>query len=291
MNNIYIFVILLILLSCNEETNKPNENVNSNTGNISGKVTDDSLGFQIVGASIETEPKTGLYSTDNEGKYFISNIDTGIYIISASKSGYNSNSINVIVKQNRITNADIILTKNIINHDISKGSISGKVTEESSGLEVIGATIETEPEFGRYFTDNEGKYKISDIDTGIYKITASKSGYYSSSFNISVKSNNTTNADFILTKNTYVDKTAYVEVELECNKKWCIQVSLDNTSYPIRCTSGIETYKTKEGYKKLIVEEWNILYYSCDKEYGKMWTFEFNLKRGETRKIKVECCD
>ena len=60
------------------------------------------------------------------------------------------------------------------------GEISGQVTHSGIGLE--GVTITTNPETSTETTGQDGKYSISGIDkTQAYIVTASKSGYISSS--------------------------------------------------------------------------------------------------------------
>lgn len=68
----------------------------------------------------------------------------------------------------------------------TKGTISGKITDQISGVAISGANISTQPATKNVTTDNSGNYSISDVEAGIYSLTVTMSGYVSNTSNISV---------------------------------------------------------------------------------------------------------
>jgi hypothetical protein len=81
---------------------------------------------------------------------------------------------------------------------VSPGAISGKVTDSGNGTPVVGATVSDT--IRTAFTDASGNYTISNVLPGSYTVTASASGYTSSSQTASVVAGQTTAADFTLVK-------------------------------------------------------------------------------------------
>lgn len=98
-------IALCLLFSCKA---KPTETPALET-KISGKVVDKDNNNAIVGAQITTNPTTSSVSTDGSGSYTIPDVKAGQYVVSASKIGYSSNSINVVVTEGKTSSADIQL--------------------------------------------------------------------------------------------------------------------------------------------------------------------------------------
>lgn len=100
-----VFVISILSFSCKA---KPTETPVLET-KISGKVVDKDNNNAITGAQITTNPTTSSVSTDASGSYTISDVKAGQYVVSAAKSGYSSNSINVVATEGKTSSADIQL--------------------------------------------------------------------------------------------------------------------------------------------------------------------------------------
>jgi hypothetical protein len=174
--------------------------------------------------------------------------------------------------------------------DFSKGNIKGSILEYGTGNYIATATIETEPSTGKYLSDKNGNYNITDIDTGYYDVFVSKEGYNSNSQNVYVSSGKESEADITLSKYIKEDKTAYLEIKITCKNQWSVSVTIDGQMYyglPV----GIQSYKTYEGKHSIKIHESNPLTWSCDKKYGKTWLYVIYIKRGETKQLSVECCD
>lgn len=57
------------------------------------------------------------------------------------------------------------------------GGIDGTVTESAGGTAIAGATVTTEPATVTVTTDTAGKYAITDVEPGTYKIVFAAAGY------------------------------------------------------------------------------------------------------------------
>ena len=108
-----VFFILICWSNCN--SNKSNPTINSNYGNIQGKIRNALTDSMIVGAIINTNPPTSQVTSDSKGEYSIENIEAKSYIVSANKSGYISNSTNIEVFAGKVAKADISLTPAVSN--------------------------------------------------------------------------------------------------------------------------------------------------------------------------------
>ncbi len=82
------------------------------TYNISGYITNKTSGVALNGATVQinTTPTPTSKNTNNIGYYNFSGISNGTYLISASASGYSSNSTVTIVNGNNKTNINVSLT-------------------------------------------------------------------------------------------------------------------------------------------------------------------------------------
>ena len=86
--------------------------ISAETGTISGTVTNITNGAPIEGAMVEAG--AGYDNTDQNGKYTISNIPAGNYMVTASATGYESLSQdNVVVSEGATTTVDFVLEDNI----------------------------------------------------------------------------------------------------------------------------------------------------------------------------------
>jgi hypothetical protein len=79
------------------------------------------------------------------------------------------------------------------------GTLTGKVTNASGGAAISGATVSISGG-GSATTDSNGNYTISNVAAGTVNVTASMSGFTSSTVNgVSITAGNTTTQNFSLT--------------------------------------------------------------------------------------------
>ena len=160
-------------------------------GTISGTVRDSS-GTAIAGATVSTS--TGGYTTTSGtgGSYTLANVTPGTYTVTASKTGYVSQSVNsVSVSVMQTTPVDFSLSLN-------SGTITGTVI--SGGVGLVGATVSTTSGGYTTTTTTGGAYSLSTVAPGTYSVTASKTGYVSATnTNVSVSVGSATTSSFTLT--------------------------------------------------------------------------------------------
>ena len=80
----------------------------------------------------------------------------------------------------------------------SKGTITGKVTEETSGTPLIGANVILMNTSQGTSADMQGNYTISGVQPGNYQISASYLGYEEEILEVTVQANQVTVVDFSL---------------------------------------------------------------------------------------------
>lgn len=177
------------------------------TGAISGRVTDETTGYPIIGAQITL---SGMYCgycvwfTDSSGYYLCDNLPAGHYLVHASASGYVSelypDSVGV-VENDTIENINFALTPSG-----GTGAISGRVTDEETGLPLPMAHVlaydSTHCE-GDAWTDTAGYYLIQSLVAGQYIVGVHKEGYEDEVYPESVtveEGQNTPDIDFALTQ-------------------------------------------------------------------------------------------
>jgi hypothetical protein len=156
-------------------------------GQVTGTVKH-SDGTVAVGASVEVRSgdlsTVVTQTTNSSGVYNSGWIAVGNYTITASQSGYNNAQTTAAVNSGQTTTAALLtLTPS---GTTSPGKISGKVTNAISGAALSGATVSGT--LGTRTTDTPGNYSFTNVAAGTYKLTASKSGYLSRSFTVTVAS-------------------------------------------------------------------------------------------------------
>ena len=157
-------------------------------GTIAGIVTDTSTGDPIESASVTTNSYSNI--TDTEGLYSIE-LSPGTYNVTASATGYISNTIEATVIVNKTATVNFALEPLIV-----FGSINGTVTDSDSTLPVAGAIITAD---GYSTTTDESGYYEMEVEAGTYTVTASKAGYESASqTNVTVVAEETIITDFEL---------------------------------------------------------------------------------------------
>ncbi len=79
------------------------------SGSLNGRVYDKSTKDPLIGANVLISGTTMGSASDIEGKYFIRNVPAGKYTLTVSYIGYNPQSVEVIVADNRIVEQDFYL--------------------------------------------------------------------------------------------------------------------------------------------------------------------------------------
>ena len=112
MNKPFYLAVVLTTLSlmpigCEKDDSSANSQL---AGKIIGRISDARTSQPIVGASISTSPATEVVTSDSTGQYGISKIAAGRYTVTASKSGYTPNSVDVTARFDTLVVADIKLS-------------------------------------------------------------------------------------------------------------------------------------------------------------------------------------
>lgn len=166
------------------------------TYTITGKVLREGMDSGFEGTSVvannstdKSFSKTAVTGTD--GTFILSEVEPGDYMITISREGYiTDNSIYVSVGTQAIEVIPDVILKNLL------GSVKGTVTLESAldnaGIEILLKSEKNEKTFS-IVTDTLGRYSISGIEPGTWRVQATKGGYNTGlSDAFSVNAGNTT---------------------------------------------------------------------------------------------------
>lgn len=145
-------------------------------GVLAGQVTDAVTAQPVPVATVSYTAggATNSAITDANGKYALSGVIEGSYSITAGGSGYVSQTVGVSV------GPAASMTQNWSLSPLP-GSISGRVTDATTGLAASGATVS----YGAggvtvsATSDLNGNYTLSGVQEGSYTVTASGSGFAS----------------------------------------------------------------------------------------------------------------
>ena len=163
----------------------------SGQGTIQGTVKDTN-NQPIQGATVSVEGTSLQATTNSQGYYQITDVPAGNKTVTASKSGYNSQSKTVTVVAGQTTTVDFSLTP-----VPTTGTIQGTV-KDTNNQPIQGATVSVEGTSLQATTNSQGYYQITDVPAGNKTVTASKSGYNSQSKTVNVVAGQTVTVDFQL---------------------------------------------------------------------------------------------
>ena len=168
-------------------------------GTISGTVTDAVTGLPIAGATVSYPPGSGSATTTtaSDGTYTLANVAPGTYTVTASDTGYVTQSpTNVLVSSGATTTQNFALAPN-------PGTISGTVTDAVTGIPIAGATVSYPPGTGSATTTtaSNGTYTLANVTEGSYQVTASAANYTAQTVTVVVGPGGSATKNFPLAPN------------------------------------------------------------------------------------------
>lgn len=153
------------------------------TGRIRGRVTDPQ-GRPVEGVEISIDRTTLKGYTDAAGNYDIDYVDPGTYSLTAIKGGYAPYSspapVNVVSKGT--------VTCDFVMSPVSRATVSGIVTDDNNAP-VAGVNISISDNMLSYeaVSGADGRYTLTDIPVGDYRLEASRLRFATTRTTIGVK--------------------------------------------------------------------------------------------------------
>jgi hypothetical protein len=152
------------------------------TGSVSGTVIDGYTNQPIAAATVSFSG--GNTATDANGNYTLSGIPTGTQTITAGAANYQSQSKSVSILQSSTATANFTLQGSAV------GTLSGTVTDASSGAPILGASLTYRG--GNTLTNAAGAYSLANAPSGTATLSTSAGGYTSKNISVTVATNQTT---------------------------------------------------------------------------------------------------
>jgi phosphatidylinositol-3-phosphatase len=162
-------------------------------GSISGTVTDTATSAAISGATVSDG--TGGSITSNGSGYTLNNVAPGTYTVTASATGYATQSAPTVT-----VTAGATTTQNFALVPLP-GTISGKVSDFVTRVGISGATVSyTGPggSSGNTTTAGDGTYSLNTLPEGSYTVIATATGYNSQTDAVGVAPGATATQNFTL---------------------------------------------------------------------------------------------
>lgn len=141
---VVLLIMIFVVTGCDEETLGPETH-----GAIQGVVQEAETNDPIAQVNVTTSPPTQSVLTDGDGSFKITDVPTGAYSIEATKTKYDSRTVQVSVQENQKSSATILLEQSEDFNDQSD-SLTAEVTNwfndrinrDSSGADSIFADVE-----------------------------------------------------------------------------------------------------------------------------------------------------
>ena len=173
IKTILIFLVASLFASCGELFNTPDTPDNKNTlGSIYGLVCDSETLDEIAGATVSINSINKSTISDEEGFYYLHDLEAGRYLVSASATGYHPIEGSVAVEAGKDTMIFIYLEK-----IATIANLTGTVVDSETGEKIAGAKVVVNPGNLSTYSNKEGYYEFENLEVGKYTITASADFY------------------------------------------------------------------------------------------------------------------
>lgn len=266
------------------------------SGIVTGKVVlsgeKESSGATVRITSTKDSTITYADTTAIDGTFIIKNVDKGEYTLSVTKDGFVSNVGKIVNVNLGVTNyLDTITLKN------EKVTVSGSVMlQDAATYEGIMVLLSNKVDGGKTYnttTDEKGRYTISDVVPGTYKIIASKGGFTTETTDyFTIESSVNKNVDSILLSVAIRSMVGKVTLEESSDNAGAL-ITATNVSNPQTIYSAISNSSgdftlagmvageymvsiTKSGYRTETLSAINVLK-DNKKDVG---TIKLNIARG-----------
>jgi 5-hydroxyisourate hydrolase-like protein (transthyretin family) len=170
------------------------------TGDIIGTISDIN-GVPLAGAVIQiidaTRAVVTTVLTQSDGAYRVLDLLPGIYTMIVSSRGFEQRSLSVFIEANETTVTNLPLA-------FEPGNVEGVVTNAASGAFVANSSVELRlispsgPVVASTLSDEQGRYRFSQVQNGNYTVVATKKGFGNDSAGILVEPGSTAFADLQL---------------------------------------------------------------------------------------------
>lgn len=149
-----------------------------------GNIIDGLSNTPISGASVKLINTSEIVTSDQSGKFTISNISLQSFDIEISASGFETKTYTITVGAFGEVAVDFVLPPFVApDPAVTSSIVSGTVTNKDSGLPVLGADISIDG-ISRVKTDAQGQYTVSGISLLKFKLAVSAVNYSSIALNV-----------------------------------------------------------------------------------------------------------
>ena len=221
------------------------------TGNLTGKVYDSATNKPIQGATITLS--NGLSTTtDSIGVFLIQNLAPGAYNATVSAVGCIGQSSQVMIMAGVTVDVGTIY----LTVSLQSTTVSGKVTDLSTGKPIPNADISIVSAGFSAKTDSNGIYTITGINLMNFTLKASATGYDSKTFSVTTTAYGSYTIDFSLNKSVSSDlKITAISTDKKTyslNENVTINATIQNTG--TANISGIVTAEIQDNTGNVIAQ-------------------------------------
>ncbi|MCI4626426.1 MAG: carboxypeptidase regulatory-like domain-containing protein [Candidatus Magnetoovum sp. WYHC-5] len=204
------------------------ETPTTNTGSLTGKIVDAEKNTPIEGAYISLS--TGITGTSAaDGVFLISSIEAGTYTVTISKTGYISQSADVVVTIGTTQDMDTIYLMLAAQNALT---VTGVVVDEETNTPIAGAKVSIASKETYTTTDLQGKYTLSGIELTDFTIRASAQGYNTKTYDLSTAGTGTVSVNISLlkseVKNIKINTISLDEGAYNADETLSLSVGIEN---------------------------------------------------------------
>jgi outer membrane protein OmpA-like peptidoglycan-associated protein len=211
-------------------------------GTIAGRVTDEKTGAALAAnVGFPKDKKMTPLSTGATGVFEVKKVSTGVMVVEVGARGYESQSVPLDVKKGAVTTYDFKLRSLV-----AYGVIAGQVLD-ATDKKPLKARIEfPKSSVAAVNSDQKGgAFRVNNVPTGVYSVTAALEGYFSGSQTITVEDGKVASVEFNLTPAGMASTLTGKVSDRKDGSPLAAMVNFPNSSVPsVKTDPGTGVYST-----------------------------------------------
>ena len=198
-------------------------------GTITGTVTDEKTGAALnadVGFPKDDQMKS--LATGTTGVFEVKKVKTGVVVVEASAPGYQSETAPLDVLKDKVTTHDFKL-RSLVTYGVVAGTVLDAATKKP-----LNARIEFPKSSVAAVNSDQpgGAFRVNDVPTGVYSVTATLEGYFTGSQTVTVEDGKVATADFLLGSSSQSGSLSGTVTDAVTKSPLKADVSFGNPSLP-----------------------------------------------------------
>ena len=211
-------------------------------GTITGRITDEKTGAALTAnVGFPKNDQMTPFSTGASGVFEVKKVRTGVVVVEVGARGYQAQSVPLDVKKDAVTTYDFKLRSLV-----AYGVVAGQVLDATDNKPLKARIEFPKSSIAAVNSDQAGgAFRVNDVPTGVYSVTAALEGYFTGSQTVTVEDGKVASVVFNLTPAGMTSTLTGKVSDKKDGTPLAAMISFPNTSVPsVNTDPGTGVYST-----------------------------------------------